>query len=298
MGNLFTALLAWLSVRSRHGRFVLRIEDLDPQRSRPEHSRQIEDDLLWLGLDWDEGGLDNIGPHGPYSQSCRGQFYNSALERLTARGLTYPCHCTRAELHATAAPHASDGRAVYAGTCRPALQPPFNVACGKDATLRLWVPDEDIVFEDEVFGSQSINPALEFGDMVVRRADGAFAYQLAVVVDDAMMGVTEVVRGADLLPSSAPQLYLYRLLGLPAPAFAHVPLLCNNQGVRLSKRDASLGMDSMRRRFPPERIVGHLAHLAGIIDRDDDISAPELVPLFQWSKVRPRHQICVDPVLR
>lgn len=298
MGNLFTALLGWLSVRSRGGRYVLRIEDLDPQRSRPEYARLIEEDLRWLGLDWDEGGLAGSGPNGPYSQSLRKDFYMGALERLCAAGWVYPCRCTRAELHATEAPHASDGRVIYAGTCRPAGGPPFPAPAVEGQTLRLWVPEVAVDFDDAVFGHRSINLAREWGDMVLRRADGAFAYQLAVVVDDALMGVTEVVRGADLLPSSAPQIYLHRLLEQPRPAFAHVPLLCNHRGIRLSKRDSALSMETLRRTVTPERLAGHLAYLAGIIDRDEDAGAGELIPLFAWDKVKPIPEIHLDSVFQ
>ena len=200
LGNLFSALVSWLSVRSRGGRWILRIEDLDPQRSRLEYARQIEDDLLWLGLDWDEGGVDDRGANGPYSQSCRGNFYQEALERLNEAGLLYPCHCRRADILATQAPHQSDGRIVYAGTCRPQKFPLKNqsIDLSQPAALRLFVPDEEIEFTDRVFGTQMVNLSSHCGDFVVRRADGAWAYQLAVVVDDALMvgvGTVTILHG-------------------------------------------------------------------------------------------------------
>ncbi|MDE5846866.1 MAG: tRNA glutamyl-Q(34) synthetase GluQRS, partial [Muribaculaceae bacterium] len=225
LGNIYTALLSWLSVKSRGGRWILRIEDLDPQRSKIEYARLIEDDLHWLGLEWDEGGLDGVGPNGPYVQSRRHHLYEEALERLKASGLCYPCSCTRADILATQAPHESDGRVVYKGTCRPLVMPsPYMDRPG--AAVRLMVPDEDISFTDRIKGPQTVNLARHCGDFIVRRGDGAWSYQLAVVVDDALMGVTEVMRGDDLLLSAAQQIYLYRLLGFDSPEFAHVPLVC------------------------------------------------------------------------
>ena len=189
LGNVYSALLSWLSVRSQGGAWVLRIEDLDPQRSRREFARQIEDDLRWLGLEWDEY----------YVQSERGEIYTHYLEVLGQKSLTYPCYCTRADIMATQAPHESDGRIVYAGTCRPKQQEEawLNVdshPSGRKPATRIIVPDEEISFVDAHYGEQSVNLARHCGDFVLRRADGAWAYQLAVVVDDALMGITEVVR--------------------------------------------------------------------------------------------------------
>lgn len=280
LGNVFTALLSWASARQQHGQWILRIEDLDPQRSKRCHAELIEDDLHWLGLDWDEGGLDDRGPNGPYSQSRRGEFYAEALERLRATGLTYPCRCTRADIMATQAPHLSDGRVVYAGTCRPAKMPcPPDASAASGASLRLWVPDRHITFTDGTYGPQSVNLATHCGDFILRRADGAWAYQLAVVVDDALMGVTEVMRGSDLLLSSAQQLYLYELLGLPAPRFVHVPLLCNAEGRRLSKRDSSLSMAELRRTHTPQQIIGMCAHLAGLTPEPEPLTLSQLTAL-------------------
>lgn len=265
LGNLYTALVSWLSVRKQGGRWILRIEDLDPQRSKPQFARQIEDDLRWLGLDWDEGGLEGIGNNGPYVQSQRHHLYNDALARLAGMGLTYPCHCHRADILATQAPHRSDGRVVYAGTCRPAPHPPFDRNLDyTGCSTRIYVPDEVISFEDRVYGPQKINLIEECGDFILRRADGAWAYQLAVVVDDALMGVNEVIRGSDLLQSSAQQIYLYRLLGYELPRFAHLPLLCNESGQRLSKRDHSLSMKYLRETSTPSELLTRLARLAGI----------------------------------
>ncbi|MDE5886691.1 MAG: tRNA glutamyl-Q(34) synthetase GluQRS, partial [Muribaculaceae bacterium] len=285
LGNIFSALISWLSAKKNGGKWILRIEDLDPQRSRLDYARLIEDDLNWLGLDWDEGGIEAVGEHGPYLQSLRGEFYEKAMDRLAATGRTYPCRCTRADIMATQAPHESDGRVVYAGTCRPAR---LGGAAPDDdprpaRTTRLWVPDEEIRFTDRLYGEQSVNLARHCGDFILRRADGAWAYQLAVVADDAAMGVTEVVRGSDLLLSSAQQIYLYRLLQLTPPDYAHVPLLCNAAGQRLSKRDASLSMEVLRKEYSPSHLVGLLAYYAGILPEPFPISARGLLPLFSWT---------------
>lgn len=289
LGNIAAALLSWLSVRSRGGRWILRIEDLDPQRSRREYALQIEDDLRWLGLDWDEGGTDGTGPSGPYSQSLRGEFYSRQLQRLEEMGLTYPCRCTRADIMSTQAPHESDGRVVYAGTCCPrrlgGTAPDLPAPSDRPPATRIFVPDETIEFTDLVCGPRRVNLAKECGDFVLRRGDGAWAYQLAVVTDDALMGVTEVTRGNDLLLSAAQQIYLYGLLGFPVPAFAHIPLIVNEHGVRLSKRDASLSMASLRAAHTPEEIIGHIAFLTGLSDTPDAVSATDIAAEFSGRSV-------------
>ena len=188
LGNIYTALLSWLSVKSRGGKWILRIEDLDPQRSKMEYARQIEDDLRWLGLEWDEGGIDGKGSNGPYLQSQRHHLYEEALAKLKDTGLCYPCTCTRADILATQAPHESDGRVVYKGTCRPSVLPSPFIEKPK-AAVRIAVPDEEITFIDRIKGIQTINLARHCGDFIVRRGDGAWSYQLAVVVDEALMGV-------------------------------------------------------------------------------------------------------------
>lgn len=292
LGNIASALLSWLSARAQGGAWLLRIEDLDPQRSKREYSRIIEDDLHWLGLDWDEGGLDGRGDAGPYSQSCRGDIYARYLELINATGYTYPCRCTRAEIMATQAPHQSDGRIVYGGRCRPAVLPAFG-ADFDGASTRICVPDSIISFDDGLYGPQHFNLAREVGDFILRRADGAWAYQLAVVVDDALMGVTEVVRGSDLLLSAAQQIYLYRLLGLEPPRFAHVPLLCNAEGRRLCKRDGSLSMEHLRATMTAPQIIGRLAALLGLLPEPAEITAAELIPDFSWQKIKPDRTLSI-----
>lgn len=285
LGNIFTAMLSWLSARKAGGRWILRIEDLDPQRSRPEYARLIEDDLQWLGLTWDEGGTDDTGPAGPYTQSRRGHIYEECLARLKATGLTYPCFCTRADIMATQAPHQSDGRIIYQGTCRPPHLPAVIEEPARPHATRLYVPDRNIAFRDTVYGPQSVNLSEHCGDFILRRADGAWAYQLAVVIDDALMGITEVVRGNDLLLSTAQQIYLYDLLELPVPRFAHVPLVCNASGQRLSKRDASLNMAALRQRHTPGEIIGRIAFMAGLVPEYRTCTLQDLVPLFDWSRI-------------
>lgn len=294
LGNVFTALLSWLSVKKEGGVWVLRIEDLDEQRSKRAYAEQIEDDLLWLGLDWDEGGLQNRGDFGPYSQSQRHDIYEGYLAKLHSTGYVYPCTCRRKDILATQAPHQSDGRIVYGGKCRPPKLPaPFCPNGADTFSERIYVPDREIAFRDIVMGEQSFNLARNCGDFIVRRADGAWAYQLAVVVDDALMGINEVARGSDLLESAAQQIYLYELLGLDTPQFMHLPLLCNEEGRRLSKRDGDLDMGALRNHYSPAQLIGKLAHLAGLQPDDSPISATELIPLFDVRQIPSTMQLTV-----
>ncbi len=290
LGNILCCLLAWLSVRQQAGRMVLRIEDLDTARCPQRYARQMMEDLHWLGLDWDEGP-EIGGSNGPYFQSQRTDRYQAALERLEAQGLVYPCFCTRAELHAASAPHREDGQVIYPGTCR-------NLSAAQVAerslrrapALRLRVPEEEIGFTDGHLGTVRENLAHTCGDFLLRRSDGMFAYQLAVVVDDAAMGIREVVRGADLLDSTPRQLYLYRLLDLTPPSFCHVPLLLAPDGRRLSKRDADAGLEVLQGRMSAQAVLGKLAYLAGFHPSAEPASAWELLAEFDWDKV-PRTDI-------
>lgn len=274
LGNIYSAMLAWLSARKQGGGFVLRIEDIDQQRSKEEYAEMIVNDLKWLGFDWDE----------QHTQSKRFEIYEKELKKLESQELTYPCYCTRADIMATQAPHESDGRVVYKGTCRPEnmKKRPDD---GKQGATRLIVPDRDISFCDGLFGMQTINLARQCGDFILQRADKAWAYQLAVVTDDALMGITEVVRGRDLLLSVPQQMYLYELLGYKAPAFTHIPLLCNEAGQRLSKRDRSLDMEHLRKSHKAEEIIGFLANHAKLIDRPEQISLKDLLPIFSWKNI-------------
>ena len=290
LGNLFAALLAWLDVRSLGGEMVLRMEDLDPQRCKPAYLPQLAQDLLWLGLDWDTGWQPG---DTEYTQSHRTAVYQTAFHRLEEQGLVYPCFCTRAELHAASAPHREDGQVVYPGTCRglTAEQAAERARrTGRAPALRLWVPEEEITFTDGHMGEYREWLPADCGDFLLRRSDGIFAYQLAVVVDDAAMGVTEVVRGADLLASTPRQLLLYRLLGLEAPAFYHFPLLLGSDGQRLSKRNADAGLDTLGERYTAPEILGKLAYLAGFNPSAEPRSGESLLEDFAWEKV-PRADI-------
>ena len=283
LGNLLCCLLAWLSARQKGGKVVLRIEDLDTARCKRPYAEQMIEDLCWLGLTWDEGpGVG--GPDGPYYQSERTALYEQALEKLERMGLVYPCYCTRAELHAASAPHRSDGQAVYPGTCRHLTAAEREKKTRAPAT-RLMVPDETWSFTDGHMGHYGENLLHECGDFLLRRSDGMFAYQLAVVVDDAAMGVTEVVRGSDLRSSTPRQLYLYDLLGLKAPEFIHFPLLLAPDGRRLSKRDADAGLDDLRFKLTAEEILGRLAYLGGFNPTAQPKTAEELLKDFHWEKV-------------
>ena len=291
LGNLFCALLSYLSVKSRGGEWILRIEDLDTARCRPDYARQVEEDLRWLGLAWDEGGSTG-GPDAPYFQSQRTALYEAALERLREMGRVYPCFCTRAQLHAASAPHREDGLTVYPGTCRGLTPEEIarREASGRRGALRLRVPEETVTFTDGHLGELTEYLPTDCGDFLLRRSDGLFAYQLAVVVDDAAMGITEVVRGADLLSSTPRQLLLYELLGWEAPEFFHFPLLLSPDGRRLSKRDGDLGLAALRERYTPEEIVGKLAYLAGLNPGGGPRTPEALARGFDWDAV-PRQDI-------
>lgn len=280
LGNLCCALAAWLSVRSQNGVMLLRIEDLDPDRCKRVYAEQLCDDLHWLGPDWDEGPGAG-GGCGPYFQSERRALYEEALQRLTARGLTYPCFCTRAQLHVASAPHAGDGVIRYSGTCRSLSDIEIEERCrSRTPALRFQAPDGEVFFRDMFLGPQHFDVQRLFGDFLVRRSDGVHAYQLAVSVDDALMGVTEVVRGRDLLASTACQLQLLEALAAKPPRYGHIPLLVNGDGRRLSKRERDLDVGALRSRFTPEALCGRLAYLLGMLDRPEPAAARELIPLF------------------
>ena len=286
MGNLCTALLAWLFVRCAGGQFVMRIEDLDRPRVRPGATQRMLDDLRWLGLDWDEGP-DVDGPYAPYMQSERQEIYTFYLQRLIDTGLVYPCYCTRAEIARVAsAPHGDEGPR-YPGTCRrlTAAQSRQYEANNRRSSLRFRVDDERIVsFTDLLAGPMEQQVQRAVGDFIVCRSDGIFAYQFAVVVDDALMHINQVVRGSDLLQSTARQILLYEAIGFPVPTFAHVPLVLDEQGRRLSKREQSAGLEPLRAAgATPLQVVGRLAADCGLVDRDEEISANELVDQYEGS---------------
>ena len=277
LGNLWSGLLAWLSARSAGGGMVLRLEDLDPDRCKQEYCDQVMRDLEWLGLDWD-----NV----PIYQSRRTEVYAEAFAQLSAKGLIYPCYCTRAERLAASAPHRSDGVAVYDGRCHTL---PDELRREYEQTRRpAWrveVPKKTITFRDLCQGEYAEELKSACGDFILRRSDGVYAYQLAVVVDDAEMGVAQVVRGSDLLDSTPRQLWLQEQWGFAHPEYGHVPLLLSTDGRRLAKRDRDKELGQLQMQYTAPEIVGKLAFAAGLIDREQAITPGELIPLFDWKKI-------------
>jgi glutamyl-tRNA synthetase len=277
LGNARTALLAWLDLRARGGTMVLRVEDLDRDRCRPQWVDLMRRDLEWLGLDWDE--------ETP-AQSQRDPAYEAALDTLREHGLVYPCFCSRRELAVASAPH-GPADAPYPGTCRGLsdVERAERSAEGRRPALRVVLPDRTIAIEDRLRGVVSQRLATDVGDIIVRRSDGLFAYQLAVVVDDAADGISDVVRGDDLLGSTPRQVALQQMLGLPTPAYAHVPLVLGPDGERLAKRHGPVSLRELRERgATPERLVGRLAALSGI-GSGEPLLPRELVAGFRLEDV-------------
>lgn len=297
LGNAWAALLAWLQVRQAGGTMILRMEDLDPDRSRSEYSEAIMRDLHWLGLDWDEGP-DVGGPYGPYRQSERESLYREAINTLQAASFVYPCFCSRAEIRSTTtAPHGDALQVEYPGICRSIPQDDSDaLAAQKRHSLRFRLTDEETCFQDGCFGSVTLNPLRELGDFVLRRSDGIHAYQLAVVVDDAAMNITYVLRGADLLISTARQLSLYRVFGYIPPEFTHVPLLFGLDGHRLSKRHGDISLRFLRDEgVSSQEIIGLLAHWAGMLTIPEKVHARELIGMFDPKRLD-KDCIVVDPL--
>ena len=280
VGNARTYLLAWLSIRSRGGRLILRMEDIDSPRVKRGAAEQAIDDLRWLGLDWDEG---------PFVQTERLEHYRAALDRLKAAERIYPCTCTRSDIVAAAsAPHAGQEGPIYPGTCanRSAYDAEALIKSGVPIAWRFRAADKERVIQDLVTGEQRCNVARDLGDFVVGKSDGTPAYQLAVVVDDAAMGVTEVLRGDDLLPSAFRQLELYEALGTTPPAFAHVPLVVGTDGRRLAKRHGDTRLSTLREQgVAPEQLVGLLASSCGLTISPEPCRASDLLPGFSLSRI-------------
>jgi glutamyl-tRNA synthetase len=279
LGHARTALVTWLRARKQRGSVVMRIEDIDRPRIVPGAADGICRDYEWLGLDWDEG---------PSFQSAREDAFERALTRLQAAGLVYPCTCSRKEIAGVAsAPHGDEGPR-YPGTCRSGVGRPDDAAA-----MRFVFDDPSPGFEDLLWGSY---PAGQVGgDFVLRRADGVWAYQLAVVVDDAEGGVTEVIRGADLLSSTPRQIALYRALGYPVPDFAHVGLVVDPGGARLSKRHGATAVEALREAGrSAEEIIGLLALSLGLTATAAPIRAEELVSAFELSQIS-RSSFIWDP---
>jgi glutamyl-tRNA synthetase len=294
LGNLRTALLAWLFARSSGRNFTLRMEDLDRPRVRPDATSRMLADLRWLGLDWDEGP-DLGGPLGPYFQGQREALYAAAFARLRAFGLVYPCYCARSELARIASAPQQEGQGKspphYPGTCRDltSTQQAEREAAGRRPSWRFRVPEGEITFTDVLHGEVVENVAATVGDFIVQRSDGVFAYQLAVVVDDALMGVDQVVRGEDLLGSTARQLALYNALGYPHPTeYAHVPLALDATGARLAKRDATAGLDALRSAGrTAEELVGALAASCGLWLERTPATPAQALAMFNPARISP-----------
>lgn len=289
-GNARTALAAWLSARSRGGSFVWRLEDLDAPRVVPGMAEAQLADLAWLGLDWDEGP-DVGGPHAPYEQSRRSAFYEEALARLAEAERLFPCRLSRKDLQAVAsAPHGAE-EAPYPASLRPrSIEPDWferlRGAARPDAAIRFHVHDRPVRFIDRVYGPVTERVDLAVGDFVLKRRDGLYAYQLAVVVDDLAMGIDDVVRGADLLASTARQIQLIEALGGACPKYAHVPLMMNARGEKISKRDRGLTLRSWREAgVPPEAVTGYLAFSLGLLDRPEPCRPGDLLAVFAWEKI-------------
>ena len=285
LGNIWSGLLAWLSARSQGGEMVLRLEDLDPDRCTRAWCDQVMRDLEWLGLTWD---------NEPVYQSERTEVYAQAFHTLEEQGLIYPCYCTRAERLAASAPHRSDGQTVYDGRCSRLTEAEREVLSRtRRPAWRVKVGEESITFCDLLQGEYKEDLKTDCGDFILRRSDGVYAYQLAVVVDDAAMGVSQVVRGSDLLSSTPRQIYLQRLLGLKEPEYGHVPLLLSADGRRLAKRDRDQELGELQSRYTAPELLGRLAHRAGLIPEPAPITAQELIPLFSWEKL-PRDDLKME----
>lgn len=268
-GNIFAFLMGWLYVRMQEGSIVLRIEDLDQSRSRPEFSDALQRDFETLGLTWDKG---------PFFQHDKTETYREVFHELDSRNLVYPCWCSRADLHAASAPHQGEGY-IYSGTCKKRnTQEIEELSRSRKPAYRLRVASRNIAFTDELQGAYSLDLETQWGDFVIRRSDNSYAYQLAVVLDDADQGINVVVRGCDLLQSTPSQIYLQELLGLPLPKYAHIPLLVSPASQRLSKRNKDASLEYLTDIFKtPEGIIGHISYLSGLTDVDEPLTPHEIL---------------------
>ncbi len=293
LGNARSFLLAWLSVRSRDGRIIMRMEDLDHPKVKPQAAQQALDDLHWLGLDWDEGP-ELGGDNAPYVQTQRAGLYREALEQLQSAGLVYPCICSRRDVeNAQSAPQEGEDAVYYAGTCRGRFD---SYAAARDllpeGRLPAWrfrVAEGSICFDDGFCGRCCEDVAGSRGDFVLARHEYGAGYMLAVVVDDAAMGVTEVLRGDDLLPATFRQLLIYRALGLMPPEFVHVPLVVGPDGRRLAKRHGDTRIAALRAAgVSAERIIGLLAYWCGWAEQGEELRAEQLLTRFDLKSLNPK----------
>lgn len=287
-GNLLCALLAYLSAKSKGGKFIIRIEDLDFARCPRGAAADILSVLSALGLTGDEPVV---------YQSERTPAYKAAFDRLRQAARIYPCFCTRAELHADGIARLPDGGILYPGTCKALSDADIKQKSrGLNPAYRIETPDETVEFTDGIVGRQTQNLARECGDFIIRRSDGVYAYQLAVTVDDGESGVTEVVRGADLLYDTPRQIYLQRLLGLPAPQYFHIPLVVKADGGKLSKSAGDSAAAILKRKSPSE-LLGDLGYAAGLLEENRNTTLAELVSLYSADKL-PRENIRLPETLK
>ena len=294
VGSARTALVAWLSAQSAGGCLTLRIEDLDTQRTVHGLARQIADDLAWLGIDFDASPYRG-GPHAPYRQSARASHYEKALEVLHRAGHLFPCRVSRKDLRNLAsAPHGTDQGVPYPAHLRPTTLDADWFMTTENAAIRFLVPDRTVSFSDRLRGPKTENVSRVVGDFVLKRRDGLFAYQLAVVVDDMHMGITEVTRGEDLLSSTARQILLIEALGGRRPNYGHVPLVLNARGEKLSKRDHGLTLAALRGAgVESEALVGYLAYSLGLIAEPRPTKPADLVCSFGWNRIRGTEPWCL-----
>ena len=296
IGNVLCYLLVWLSARSQGGGVVLRFEDTDLLRMRPGAVEQTFSDLAWLGLDWDEGpAADERG--GEYFQSCRTEIYDRYFDALRERGMVYPCFCSRKDVRLASAPHEEDRAAVYPGSCRDLTEAEIaERRKRRPPAWRLRLEDVTVSFRDRIRGESSCRILREYGDFPIRRADVVYCYQFTAALDDALMGVNEVLRSRDLISSSPWQVYIRQLFGFEPPVFVHIPLLLDPEGQRMAKRDFSLSLREVRRHYSPEEVVGALGFLAGLQDEPRPRAAAELIGLYAPEKL-PREDIVLPRAL-
>lgn len=287
-GNILCAMLSYLSAVSKGGKYIVRIEDTDLIRCPRSVALGMLDTLDNFGL----------GSQEPVIwQSERSSVYAQKESELAQKAKIYPCFCSRAELHAEVAPRLSDGGVVYAGICRNLSQDDIRkIAAKRKPCYRVAVPDKVIKFTDGVAGNYSQNLRSECGDFIIRRSDGVYAYQFAVSVDDGESGVTEVVRGNDLISSTPRQIWLMQLMGYRPPTYYHIPLVCDCNGRKLSKSEGDDITGKLQTRSP-QQILGALGYAARIIGEERPVTLAELVPLFDWNKI-PRDKILLPPSLQ
>ena len=273
-GTLLSALLVWLDARSRHGTAMLRIEDIDRTRVAPAWTEQMIEALAWFGLDWDAVVI----------QSSRTARHEAALDQLAAAGRLYPCSCSRTDR--SGGRRAPDGGWAYPNTCRTRELPPGGWRAAGEVALRARLPDDRVLLVDDNKLDLSQTPAYDMGDPIVRRRDGAIAYHLAVVVDDARAGIARIVRGRDIATSTATHVALQRLLGLPTPVYRHHFLFLEEAGGKLAKLHGSVGWKELSSAYSGAELCGRLAHLARLAPGDAPLRPRELVTSFSWSRVR------------